>query len=54
MKKKEEERLKKPHLFNLNPDPILSGKVVHILKAGATTIGNRKGDPSDITMVGPG
>ncbi|XP_018021653.1 kinesin-like protein KIF28P isoform X2 [Hyalella azteca] len=54
MKKKEEERLKKPHLYNLNPDPILSGKVVHILKAGATTIGNRKGDPSDITMVGPG
>uniref|UniRef100_A0A2P2I1T5 Kinesin-like protein 6 n=1 Tax=Hirondellea gigas TaxID=1518452 RepID=A0A2P2I1T5_9CRUS len=54
LKKKEEERLKKPHIYNLNQDPQLSGRIVHILRPGTTTIGNRKGSPSDITMMGPG
>ena len=54
LKKKEEEKLKKPHIYNLNIDPQLNGRIVHILKPGATTIGNRKGKPSDITMLGPG
>ena len=43
----------KPHIFNLNQDPQLSGRIIHILKPGATTIGNRKGVESDITMIGP-
>lgn len=54
LKKREEDRLKKPNIYNLNQDPQLSGRVVHILRPGATTIGNRKGNQSDITMVGPG
>ncbi len=44
----------RPHIFNLNFDPQLSGKVVHILHAGEMEIGNTKGKPSDIPMAGPG
>ncbi|KAB7507962.1 Kinesin-like protein KIF28P [Armadillidium nasatum] len=53
LKKKEEEKQRKPHIFNLNSDPQLSGKIIHILRAGNNTIGNRRGDTSDIVMIGP-
>ncbi len=49
-----EEKKTKPHLFNLNFDPQLSGRIVHILQKPETEIGNRKGQESDICMVGPG
>ena len=51
---KEEEKLYNPHIFNLNSDPMLSGKVVHILNSGNNSIGNhKKGRESDIAMLGP-
>lgn len=42
------------HLYNLNFDPQLSGKIVHILKKPETEVGNQKGKESDICMIGPG
>ncbi|KAG8190882.1 hypothetical protein JTE90_010307 [Oedothorax gibbosus] len=47
------EELKKqhPHLSNLNFDPQLSGKILHILKKGANIIG--KEDNTDILLLGP-
>ncbi|XP_037069265.1 kinesin-like protein KIF28P isoform X2 [Pollicipes pollicipes] len=44
----------KPHIFNLNMDPMLSGRIVNVLKKKQTEVGNRKGGESDITMIGPG
>ena len=49
-----EEKKHKPHLFNLNFDPQLSGRLVHIFQKSDTEIGNKKGRESDICMVGPG
>ena len=49
-----EDKKTKPHLFNLNFDPQLSGRIVHILQKPETEIGNRKGHESDILMIGPG
>ena len=49
-----EEKKTKPHIFNLNFDPQLSGKIVHILSKASTEIGNRKGHESDVCMIGPG
>ena len=49
-----EEKKTKPHLFNLNFDPQLSGRLVHIFQKSDTEIGNKKGKESDICMVGPG
>ncbi|XP_076366810.1 kinesin-like protein KIF28 isoform X1 [Tachypleus tridentatus] len=46
----EEEKKKHPHLANLNFDPLLSGKITHIIKLGKNTIG--KSD-TDITLFGP-
>ena len=43
-----------PHIVNLNYDPQLSGKIIHIMKKSSTEIGNRKGHESDICMIGPG
>ena len=43
-----------PHIYNLNFDPQLSGKIIHILRKSETEIGNRKGNDSDICMIGPG
>ncbi|XP_067130664.1 kinesin-like protein KIF28 isoform X2 [Centruroides vittatus] len=48
--KLEEEKKKYPHLANLNFDPQLSGKIVHILKFGDNVVG--KGDV-DIVLLGP-
>jgi len=44
----------RPHIFNLNMDPQLTGRIVCPLKKKSTEVGNRKGGESDITMVGPG
>ena len=44
----------KAHLYNLNFDPQLSGRIIHILEKPETEVGNRKGKESDILMVGPG
>ena len=49
-----EEKKSKPHLFNLNFDPQLSGRLVHIFQKSETEIGNKKGHESDICMIGPG
>merc|ERR1719186_1127946 len=49
-----EEKKTKPHLFNLNFDPQLSGRLVHIFQKSETEIGNQKGHESDICMIGPG
>merc|ERR1719481_2087167 len=49
-----EEKKSKPHLFNLNFDPQLSGRLVHIFQKEDVEIGNKKGKESDICMVGPG
>lgn len=48
-----DERNTMPHLVNLNPDPQLSGKLVHIFYPGTKEIGNRKGKESDIVIIGP-
>uniref|UniRef100_T1ISP8 Kinesin-like protein n=1 Tax=Strigamia maritima TaxID=126957 RepID=T1ISP8_STRMM len=49
----ESEKKTKPHLYNLNIDAQLTGKIIHILHSGQTTIGNHRGRPSTITMTGP-
>ena len=49
-----EEKKSKAHLFNLNFDPQLSGRLVHICQKPELEIGNKKGKESDICMVGPG
>merc|ERR1719189_3090599 len=49
-----EEKKSKAHLFNLNFDPQLSGRLVHIFQKHELEIGNKKGKESDICMVGPG
>ncbi|XP_022241347.1 kinesin-like protein KIF28P [Limulus polyphemus] len=46
----EEEKKKHPHLANLNFDPQLSGKIIHIIKEGDNAIG--KSD-ADIILFGP-
>ncbi|XP_049524954.1 kinesin-like protein KIF28 [Dermacentor silvarum] len=47
----EEEKKALPHLSNLNLDPLLSGRIVHILQKGKSTVG--KAD-ADIIMLGVG
>merc|ERR1719400_1838343 len=49
-----EEKKSKAHLFNLNFDPQLSGRLVHIFQKSELEIGNKKGKESDICMIGPG
>ena len=49
-----EEKKSKAHLFNLNFDPQLSGRLVHIFQKPELEIGNKKGKESDICMVGQG
>ena len=44
----------RPHIYNLNFDPQLSCRIIHIIQKPETSIGNRKGHESDICMVGPG
>ena len=54
LKKKEEDRAKKPHIYNLNQDPMLSGNLVHILRPGTTKIGKNKTGQNTINILGPG
>ncbi|KAK4299096.1 hypothetical protein Pmani_028601 [Petrolisthes manimaculis] len=51
--KKEQDKQKKPHIYNLNVDPMLSGRIINILQPGVNTVGNRKGEESNITMMSP-
>ena len=51
----EEEEKRTPHLSNLNEDPALSGKLLHMIQKGRHTLGNNK-DPHtqpDIVLNGP-
>lgn len=42
-----------PHLYNLSPDPMLTGMVVHLLKKGINKIGKSNQDPQpDIPLLG--
>eukprot|EP00095_Tigriopus_kingsejongensis_P011917 maker-scaffold507_size152468-snap-gene-0.36 protein:Tk11917 transcript:maker-scaffold507_size152468-snap-gene-0.36-mRNA-1 annotation:"kinesin-like protein kif28p-like" len=52
--KTEEMKKIKAHIYNLNMDPQLSGRLVHFIEKDATEIGNQKGHESDICMIGPG
>ena len=49
-----QEKKTKPHIYNLNFDPQLSGKIVHILQKAETELGNSRGKESDICIIGPG
>ena len=49
---KDRERM--PHLFNLNPDPQLTGNIAFVLKRGSTLLGNQNSKINDVTIVGPG
>ncbi|XP_050706833.1 kinesin-like protein KIF28 isoform X2 [Eriocheir sinensis] len=53
IEKKEQDKHNKPHIYNLNVDPMLSGRIIHILKPGVNTVGNRKGVESNITIISP-
>ncbi|KAK2143188.1 hypothetical protein LSH36_870g00010 [Paralvinella palmiformis] len=48
-----ERKKKEPHIYNLNFDPQLTGKIVHFISGEQVTIGTNKGDPSDIVLMGP-
>ncbi len=41
-----------PYMWNLNFDPQLSNKITHFLD-GQKTLGNQKGETSDICLMGP-
>ena len=47
-----EKKKKVSHIYNLNVDPQLSGKVVHFVE-GSKKIGTKKGENVDIVLVGP-
>ena len=50
----EEEEKRTPHLSNLNEDPALSGKLLHMIKKGRSVLGNSKdGSQPDIVLNGP-
>eukprot|EP00111_Clytia_hemisphaerica_P004193 TCONS_00011996-protein len=42
---KKDEKLKHCHLYNLNPDPMLTGMIVHLLKEDINTIGRKDTNP---------
>ncbi|CAH1773103.1 unnamed protein product [Owenia fusiformis] len=42
-----------PHIYNLNFDPQLSGRIVYFTELPENKIGSKKGDPSDIVLAGP-
>lgn len=47
------ERQETPHLWNLNPDPQLTGMIIQMIKPGVVKVGNRKADPpADIALTG--
>lgn len=48
-----EKKKSTPHICNVNFDPQLSGKMCQFIEADKVTVGNSKGDPSDIVLSGP-
>jgi len=44
----------KPHITNMNVDPQLHGRLVHMCTKPSNSIGNQKPPKSDIVMTGPG
>ncbi|KAL9968317.1 hypothetical protein ACROYT_G026678 [Oculina patagonica] len=47
------ERQSTPHLWNLNPDPQLTGMIIQMVKPGVVKVGNKKADPpADIAFTG--
>ncbi|ELU02132.1 hypothetical protein CAPTEDRAFT_196619 [Capitella teleta] len=48
---REKRRKTEAHLYNVNFDPQLSGKIVHFVSQPKVTVG--KGDSSDIKLMGP-
>ena len=53
MSEQNKKRKTVPHLYNLNFDPQLSGRIVYFVEAGKVTVGNSKGEPCAITLMGP-
>lgn len=52
-RKKAEEKMSTCHIYNLNPDPMLTGMIVHLLKEGGNKVGKAKQEPQpDIALVG--
>ena len=52
-KKQEEEEKKMPHFSNLNEDPALMGKLVHLCRPGTSKVGNGKdGGTPDMLLNG--
>ncbi|CAB3985233.1 kinesin KIF28P [Paramuricea clavata] len=50
---RKKERQSTAHIWNLNPDPQLSGMIVYLLQQDDTRVGSKKADPvPDITLVG--
>ncbi|XP_060555492.1 kinesin-like protein KIF28P [Ruditapes philippinarum] len=48
-----EKKKKHPHLYNLNMDPQMTGKIIHfIIEDDCTIIGNGKGEGTDLTLRG--
>ena len=45
---------RRPHLYNINQDPMLNAQLVHVLPVGVATIGRRPPQPNGIRMAGPG
>ncbi|XP_064610663.1 kinesin-like protein KIF28 isoform X2 [Liolophura sinensis] len=49
-----EKRNSVAHLYNLNMDPMLTGRIIFFIDTPEKTVGNPKGTgPNDITLVGP-
>ena len=48
------ERKTNPHLYNVNMDPLLTGRLVHILRNGVTVVGKSALEPNLIQIIGPG
>ena len=48
-----EKKKSTPHIYNLNFDPQLSGRIVHFIDGEKKAVGNGKGEGIDIVLVGP-
>ena len=53
MSKVNERRKTIPHVYNLNFDAQLSGRIVQFVDEDRETVGNPKGDKTDIVLNGP-
>lgn len=52
--KETEQKKSMPHMWNLNEDPSLSGKVSHFVNKGKTVVGSVKNDKANIQLAGLG